>query len=474
MELYQTGSKGQGDLPQNIAEIIRNYLTVKDTEKKLFGEVFTPVELICEMLDKLPKEVWSNPELKWLDPANGIGNFPLVAYYKLMHGLKDVIIDAGVRSKHVIENMLYMVELNPINCKVCRRIFKMIDGKATPNIVTGDFLKWSKTAGKYDVIMGNPPYNNSKSRNNPVYQYFCEKSINILIDNGLLILIHPPGWKRIYNEMQKSKTGIVFNIYKNYWFKNIVLNLKQSNLKDKLKEFPEVDYYVLKKIIKNRTPTDITTNFNNNVYIGKVIISNDYDFLPNFINEESTSIFNKLVNKVGKKFSIKNPGDVAIREQKKKYINEVQTEKFKYPHYHYTKKGIKTFLYVTDDIKIKDFNKPKVIMSFKYNPFVLGAWIDKEGEFGVTDFAMYQLLENININTNSLVFFMNSSIIKFILKITQYASPPYTMNEFKILNLISMPDDLKNNPTDGDIYNYYGITPEEQQLIEEVVHKSTN
>jgi len=113
-------------------------------------------------------------------------------------------------------------------------------------------------------------------------------------------------------------------------------------------------------------------------------------------------------------------------------------------------------------------------MSFKYNPFVLGAWIDKEGEFGVTDFAMYQLLENININTNSLVFFMNSSIIKFILKITQYASPPYTMNEFKILNLISMPDDLKNNPTDGDIYNYYGITPEEQQLIEEVVHKSTN
>jgi hypothetical protein len=465
-----------GDLPQNILEIIRNYLTVKDTEKKLFGEVFTPVELICEMLDKLPKEVWSNPDNKWLDPANGIGNFPLVAYYRLMYGLKDVVKDREERSKHIIENMLYMVELNPINCEVCKKIFKMIDGKANPNIVTADFLEeFIKTKNfrdrsiRFDIIMGNPPYNNSKSRNNPVYQYFCEKSINILIDNGLLILIHPPGWKRIYNEKQKSRTGIVFNINKNYWFKNIVLNLKQSNLKDKLKEFPEVDYYVLKKIIKNRTPTDITTNFNNNVYIGKVIISNDYDFLPNFINEESTSILNKLVNKVGKKFTIKNPREVVINKQTK--YPSVETEKFKYPHYHYTKKGIKTFLYVTDDIKIKDFSKPKVIMSFNYSPSELNAWVDINGIYGTTDFGMYQSLENININTDSLVFFMNSSIIKFILKITQYASAPNTKNEFSILNLITIPEGLKENPTDQDIYDYYQITPEEQQLIEEVIYE---
>lgn len=41
------------------------------------------------MLDKL-KEVWSDPTLKWLDPANGIGNYPVVAYYKLMDGLKEL------------------------------------------------------------------------------------------------------------------------------------------------------------------------------------------------------------------------------------------------------------------------------------------------------------------------------------------------------------------------------------------------
>ena len=54
-------------------------------------------------------------------------------------------------------------------------------------------------------------------------------------------------WKRIYTEEQKSKTGKVFNMFNEYYFKNIVLNLKQGPSKDKLTSFPEVDYYILKK-----------------------------------------------------------------------------------------------------------------------------------------------------------------------------------------------------------------------------------
>jgi hypothetical protein len=46
------------------------YLTPSEDEKKLFGEVFTPIPLIEEMLDKLPEEVWTNPDLKWLDPKH--------------------------------------------------------------------------------------------------------------------------------------------------------------------------------------------------------------------------------------------------------------------------------------------------------------------------------------------------------------------------------------------------------------------
>ena len=39
----------------DIQNKIIEYLPVKETEKKKFGEVFTPIELIEEMLDKLPK-----------------------------------------------------------------------------------------------------------------------------------------------------------------------------------------------------------------------------------------------------------------------------------------------------------------------------------------------------------------------------------------------------------------------------------
>ena len=51
--------------------------------------------------------------------------------------------------------MLFMLELNTINCKVFIKIFKMIDSKTAPNINNKDFIEWSKTEGKYNVIMRN-------------------------------------------------------------------------------------------------------------------------------------------------------------------------------------------------------------------------------------------------------------------------------------------------------------------------------
>ena len=127
-------------IDEKVLKLLGNDLTVRDEEKNLYGEVFTPIELICEMFSHIPDDVWMNPDLKWLDPANGIGNFTVVAYYKLMESLKGVIPDDTQRSIHIIENMLYMVELIPVNVRVCRKIFNMIDPSAKPNIVKHDFL----------------------------------------------------------------------------------------------------------------------------------------------------------------------------------------------------------------------------------------------------------------------------------------------------------------------------------------------
>ena len=64
------------DKPLELIKYIEENIKPKEVEKKQFGEVFTPMILVNEMLDKLPEEVWLNKDLRWFDPANGIRNSP--------------------------------------------------------------------------------------------------------------------------------------------------------------------------------------------------------------------------------------------------------------------------------------------------------------------------------------------------------------------------------------------------------------
>ena len=57
-------------------------------ENKLkYGEVITPLDFAEKILDLLPKKVFQNPDLKWLDPCVGTGNFCVVLYKKLFQNL---------------------------------------------------------------------------------------------------------------------------------------------------------------------------------------------------------------------------------------------------------------------------------------------------------------------------------------------------------------------------------------------------
>jgi hypothetical protein len=51
-----------------VVDYINSKLKPNEKNKRERGEVFTPLTLINEMLDELPIDVWSNPDLKWLDP----------------------------------------------------------------------------------------------------------------------------------------------------------------------------------------------------------------------------------------------------------------------------------------------------------------------------------------------------------------------------------------------------------------------
>ncbi len=203
------------DKPKELLELIDSCLKPKKIEKDQFGEVFTPMYLIFEMLDNLDKQytheygksIFSEMSFTWFDPAAGMGNFPVAVYLRLMDGLKTQIPNDENRKKHIVENMLYMSELNKKNVFICHQVFNM-NNQFKMNLYEGDTLElnivsvWS--INNFDVILGNPPYNKGGIRshtgkqlgdkNETIWTKFIEKSFNWLKPNGFLVFINPLSW----------------------------------------------------------------------------------------------------------------------------------------------------------------------------------------------------------------------------------------------------------------------------------------
>ena len=68
---------------QRIQEYQQNSYTIHIKNKQLYGEVFTPFPIIIQILNHLPEKVWTDPTLTWLDPANGVGHFPMEIFKRL-------------------------------------------------------------------------------------------------------------------------------------------------------------------------------------------------------------------------------------------------------------------------------------------------------------------------------------------------------------------------------------------------------
>lgn len=103
---------------------------VSQESREKHAEVHTPFELIEDMVDKLPSEKFKDPSATFLDPCAGIGNFPLVLCERLMKGLRPKIPDEEARYRHIMENQIYMVELQRENA--LRIVLMFTDGGRIP------------------------------------------------------------------------------------------------------------------------------------------------------------------------------------------------------------------------------------------------------------------------------------------------------------------------------------------------------
>ena len=193
------------DKPKELLELIASCLKPKDVEKKMCGEVFTPMDFINNnMLKDLEsywlvknKEcMWTNENLTFYDPAAGMGNYPIAIFYKLMDGLKNKIPNYINRKKHILEKQLYFGEINKKNCHIIKKIFNR-NNKYKLNLYCGDTLvidiKEKFNIDKFDIIIGNPPYNEKFNGNSacPLYHKFIEHHIDKCL---ALSFIVPSRW----------------------------------------------------------------------------------------------------------------------------------------------------------------------------------------------------------------------------------------------------------------------------------------
>ena len=293
---------------KNVLNLIESNMAPKEAEKKEFGEVFTPLFLVEEMLEHLPTSMWLNKGLKWYDPSSGIGIFAIIIYYKLFSGLKHIIFNSKERSKWIIENMLYLNELNPANVFKTKQIFELINPDAKLNIICSDFLLEKRDIEKYNIIVGNPPYNKSRLNgtfDSSLYPQFVVKSLTMLSDDGMLLFITPSRWfsggnglNDFKNVMLKRNDIVLIKHYDNsktiwptvdiagginYFLIDLNLNLNMNNSNNGLTHFIDA-------------ASGKTSDINLNTYDILVQNVDAYSMINRVLKEKLSSISSPFAN----------------------------------------------------------------------------------------------------------------------------------------------------------------------------------
>ncbi len=165
------------DKIENVQEAIAKASVYSKQKSDDLGEVFTPFELIEEMLDRYDSSIWSDKTKTFFDPCAGKGNFPICIVKRLFDGLADEIPDADERLKHIVEEQLFMAEYQKESADFIKDNFTFgIEGLRV-NLYHGDTLEmphdwFDKPWVERDKILNDNPDGYEPSKGTDLFALF--------------------------------------------------------------------------------------------------------------------------------------------------------------------------------------------------------------------------------------------------------------------------------------------------------------
>lgn len=84
-------------------------------------EIFTPPQLANRMLDLLPQELFANPATRFLDPCCKSGVFLREIVKRLDRGLQPVIADRRERIEHIVQRQVFGIAITELTALMSRR-----------------------------------------------------------------------------------------------------------------------------------------------------------------------------------------------------------------------------------------------------------------------------------------------------------------------------------------------------------------
>jgi 16S rRNA G966 N2-methylase RsmD len=440
----------------NILEYKQNF-TVSKEDKLKYGEIYTPFSLIERMFNLFDPSVFSQKDKKWLDPGAGTGYFSIYLFDKLNKGLISVIPNEAERKSHIIENMIYIIEIKESNIIILRDFF----GEKA-NIFYTDFLSTIPLVVMFDFIIGNPPYNSNGIKKVPtntkknkkhddgktIWISFIKKSISILKENCQLCVIVPSIWLK----PDKARTYHYLTSYKIEKI-HCLTNTETNKIFKGEAQTPTCFFLLTKRETDNYI--NIFDN-NQNKYI------NYYCKLEYPIPLFGQAVIQKLqpfIEKAGHLLVIKTnlPSVNSI-------FSEHSSNTFPYPN-------IKTCILngLQPELSINYSNiaqayhgKKKLILAHKMYGF---PYYDSEGSYGVSNRDNYVILRENEEECLKIKQFLSTKLVLYIYEATRYRMKYLEKYAFQFIPDITKLPDFPEDINDESVYSYFGLDNNDRKHI---------